>query len=88
MNWDRPILTDSGGIQEEAVSLNKRVLVLRDKTERIEGIDSGNLIIDKNNIADYVSKLLTEENIDISNNANVYGDGTASEKIVDILKKI
>lgn len=82
------VITDSGGIQEEAVSLNKRVLVLRDKTERIEGIDSGNLIIDKNNIADYVSKLLTEENIDISNNANVYGDGTASEKIVDILKKI
>ena len=43
MNWDRPILTDSGGIQEEAPSLGKPVLVMRDTTERREGISAGTL---------------------------------------------
>ena len=87
------ILTDSGGIQEEAPSLGKPVLVLRDTTERPEGIDAGTLKLvgtDENVIYEETKKLLTDkETYDkMSNASNPYGDGHASERIVDaIIKK-
>mgnify|MGYP000103922297 CR=1 FL=1 len=94
MNWDRPILTDSGGIQEEAPSLGKPVLVLRDTTERPEGIKAGTLKLvgtDEETIYNETKKLLTDkkEYEKMSKASNPYGDGHASEKIVDaILEKM
>lgn len=84
------ILTDSGGIQEEAPSLGKPVLVMRDTTERPEGIKAGTLKLvgtDTNNIYEEVKKLLDnkEEYDKMSKAQNPYGDGQASKKIVDIL---
>lgn len=87
------ILTDSGGIQEEAPSLGKPVLVLRDTTERPEGIDAGTLKLvgtDEDVIYQETVKLLTdeEEYNKMSKSANPYGDGEASKRIVDaIIKK-
>lgn len=84
------VVTDSGGIQEEAPSLGKPVLVLREVTERTEGIAAGTAILvgtDKNNIIRHVSELL--ENGDtyqrMANAVNPYGDGTSAAKIIDIL---
>ena len=82
------ILTDSGGIQEEAPSLGKPVLVLRDTTERPEGIEAGTLKLvgtDENVIYNETKKLLLnkEEYIKMSKANNPYGDGFASRKIVD-----
>lgn len=82
------ILTDSGGIQEEAPSLGKPVLVLRDTTERPEGISAGTLKlvgIDENNIYNETIKLLLDNNeyLKMSKANNPYGDGFASQKIVD-----
>lgn len=87
------IMTDSGGIQEEAPSLGKPVLVLRDTTERPEGIKAGTLKLvgtDENNIYNEAKRLLTDskEYNKMSKASNPYGDGTASKKIVDcIIKK-
>ena len=87
------ILTDSGGIQEEAPSLGKPVLVLRDTTERPEGIDAGTLKLvgtDEEVIYEETKKLLTDrkEYENMSKASNPYGDGHASERIVDsIIKK-
>lgn len=87
------ILTDSGGIQEEAPSLGKPVLVLRDTTERPEGIKAGTLKLvgtDEETIYNETKKLLTDkkEYEKMSKASNPYGDGHASEKIVDaILEK-
>ena len=87
------ILSDSGGIQEEAPSLGKPVLVLRDTTERPEGIAAGTLKLvgtDEEVIYNEVKKLLTdnEEYDKMSKASNPYGDGHASERIVDaIIKK-
>lgn len=87
------IMTDSGGIQEEAPSLGKPVLVLRDTTERPEGIEAGTLKLvgtDENIIYQEAKKLLTDSNEyeAMSHATNPYGDGHASERIVDaILKK-
>lgn len=87
------ILTDSGGIQEEAPSLGKPVLVLRDTTERPEGIEAGTLKLVGTNediIYQETKKLLTdeEEYKKMSNASNPYGDGHASERITDaIIKK-
>lgn len=86
------ILTDSGGIQEEAPSLGKSVLVLRDTTERPEGIKSGTLKLvgtDEETIYEEVNKLLSDhkEYSKMSNASNPYGDGTASKQIADILEK-
>ena len=82
------ILTDSGGIQEEAPSLGKPVLVLRDTTERPEGIDAGTLKLvgtDENTIYNETIKLLldNDEYLKMSKANNPYGDGFASKKIVD-----
>ena len=82
------ILTDSGGIQEEAPSLGKPVLVLRDTTERPEGIEAGTLKLvgtDEEIIYRETTKLLKdkEEYNKMSKSTNPYGDGTASKQIVD-----
>ncbi len=84
------ILTDSGGIQEEAPSLGKPVLVMRDTTERPEGIEAGTLKLvgtDENTIYSNFKLLLEdeEEYSKMSNASNPYGDGTASVKIANIL---
>ena len=86
------ILTDSGGIQEEAPSLGKPVLVMRDTTERPEGIKAGTLKLvgtDEENIYRHFKRLLesTEEYAKMSNAANPYGDGFASTRIADILTR-
>ena len=86
------ILSDSGGIQEEAPSLGKPVLVLRDTTERPEGIKAGTLKLagtDENKIYELTKELLTNEEVynSMSYASNPYGDGHASEKITDIIIK-
>ena len=87
MNECKIILTDSGGIQEEAPSLGKPVLVMRDTTERPEAVDAGTVKLvgtDKTQIASEVQKLLcdTNEYLRMSDAYNPYGDGKASERIV------
>lgn len=84
------ILTDSGGIQEEAPSLGKPVLVLRDTTERPEGIEAGTLkLVGTNEEAIYKEtvKLLNDkkEYDKMSKASNPYGDGKASKRIVDAI---
>ena len=84
------ILTDSGGIQEEAPSLGKPVLVMRDTTERPEGIKAGTLkLVGTNEETIYNNfKLLLENEEEYKKMAyasNPYGDGTACEKIANIL---
>lgn len=86
------ILTDSGGVQEEAPSLGKPVLVMRDTTERPEGIEAGTLKLTGTNretIYNEFKRLLTdeEEYTRMSKASNPYGDGFASKRIADILEK-
>ncbi len=86
------VLTDSGGIQEEAPSLGKPVLVLRDTTERPEGIDAGTLKLAGTNeetIYKLIKELLTNKKMydKMSLASNPYGDGHASKKIVDAIIK-
>ena len=93
MNRAKIIITDSGGVQEEAPSLGKPVLVMRDTTERPEAVDAGTVILvgtDKN--------LIVTEALDLLNNAdrfekmsrlhNPYGDGKACERIVNFINKL
>lgn len=84
------ILTDSGGIQEEAPSLGKPVLVLRDTTERPEGIEAGTLKlagVEEETIYDLTKELLTDSALynQMAQASNPYGDGHASERIVEAL---
>ncbi|BFJ84796.1 UDP-N-acetylglucosamine 2-epimerase (non-hydrolyzing) [Ruthenibacterium sp. TH_2024_36131] len=84
------ILTDSGGIQEEAPSLGKPVLVMRDTTERPEGIAAGTLKLvgtDEEKIYEEFNRLLLDQNAygAMSKASNPYGDGHACERIADIL---
>lgn len=86
------ILTDSGGIQEEAPSLGKPVLVMRDTTERPEGVEAGTLKLvgtDEATIYKYFKLLLEDEDEyrQMSNASNPYGDGFASQRIADIIEK-
>ena len=86
------ILTDSGGIQEEAPSLGKPVLVMRDSTERPEGVASGVIRLvgtDPSRIRGAVAELLDDPGAygTIANSANPYGDGQASQRIVEILRQ-
>ena len=85
------ILTDSGGIQEEAPSLGKPVLVMRDTTERPEGIAAGTLRLvgtDEQVIYDSFKELLEDSEAydKMSHASNPYGDGTACRQIADILE--
>ncbi|MCX5808267.1 MAG: UDP-N-acetylglucosamine 2-epimerase (non-hydrolyzing) [Proteobacteria bacterium] len=93
MNESYLILTDSGGIQEEAPSLGKPVLVMRNTTERPEGIEAGVVKLvgtEKEDIIRNTMELLDNQMLyeKMSQSANPYGDGRASEKIVDILSSV
>lgn len=92
LNASYLILTDSGGIQEEAPSLGKPVLVMRDTTERPEGIAAGTLkLVGTNEETIYEAFNLLLSNKDeynkMSKASNPYGDGLASKRIADILEK-
>ena len=85
------VLTDSGGIQEEAPGLGKPVLVMRNTTERPEALESGTVKLvgtDYEKIVSNVSRLLDDSSFyaEMSNAVNPYGDGHASERIVSFLK--
>ena len=85
------VLTDSGGIQEEAPGLGKPVLVMRDTTERPEALDAGTVKLvgtDYGKITASVSSLLDSHDAynEMSKAINPYGDGTASQRIVKIIK--
>jgi len=87
MNKSYFLLTDSGGIQEEAPGLGKPVLLMRDTTERPEAVDSGTVLLvgtDPDKIQSAVSTLLEDKSayLSMSNADNPYGDGLASERIV------
>lgn len=86
------VLTDSGGIQEEAPSLGKPVLVMREHTERQEGVDAGTARLvgtDEDLIYNSAAALLSDKSAyaAMANAVNPYGDGTASSQIIKILKK-
>jgi UDP-N-acetylglucosamine 2-epimerase (non-hydrolysing) len=92
MNKSYIIITDSGGVQEEAPSLGKPVLVMRDITERPEAVDAGTVILVGTNqlkITETACKLLddAEYYIQMSGKHNPYGDGLASDRIVKILNE-
>lgn len=87
------VLTDSGGIQEEAPSLGKPVLVMRDVTERPEAVDAGTVILvgaNRERIVANVSELLENDATykRMSRAHNPYGDGSACERIIDVLRRI
>ena len=92
MNQSYLILTDSGGIQEEAPSLGKPVLVLREVTERPEAVEQGTVILVGTNYESIVKKT----NLLLSNNhyykrmtriQNPYGDGNACSRIIEFILK-
>jgi UDP-N-acetylglucosamine 2-epimerase (non-hydrolysing) len=90
MNRARLIMTDSGGIQEEAPSIGKPVVVLRDRTERVEALDAGTAILvgtDPERIQTAVEALMSDEQLydSIAARENPYGDGRASQRILDVL---
>jgi len=93
MNRSKIIITDSGGVQEEAPSIGKPVLVMRDTTERPEAVEAGTVLLVGTNENLIVSKALdilkNEDNfIKMSKLHNPYGDGFASKRIVDFIKNI
>jgi len=93
MNRSRIIITDSGGVQEEAPSLGKPVLVMRETTERPEAVDAGTVILVGTKEDLIVSKALdllnNEENFErMSKLHNPYGDGKASERIIQFIKEL
>ncbi len=91
MSHSKLILTDSGGVQEEAPSLGKPVLVMRDTTERPEGVDAGTVKLvgaDAEAIISNAVRLLEDKEAyqAMANAQNPYGDGHASERIVEALR--
>lgn len=93
MDKSHIIITDSGGVQEEAPSLGKPVLVMRDTTERPEAVDAGTVLLvgtDTEKIISEANKLLTDESSyhKMSKLHNPYGDGTACDKIVTCMSKL
>ena len=93
MNKSKLLLTDSGGIQEEATAIKKPILIMRDTTERPEAVETGAVKLvgtNYNLIVNEVSDLLTNtsEYRLIENRESPYGDGTAAERIVAILTEI
>ncbi len=90
MNRAHIILTDSGGVQEEAPSLGKAVLVMRNTTERSEAVTAGTVKLvgtDKDRIIEQTSLLLTDSDhySQMTNSYNPYGEGNSAKLIVDIL---
>jgi UDP-N-acetylglucosamine 2-epimerase (non-hydrolysing) len=90
MNRADLVLTDSGGVQEEAPSLGKPVLVMRNTTERPEGVDAGNARLvgtDLDAIVSSLRELLGSEDAynAMSNAKNPYGDGTSAKQIIDLI---
>ncbi len=86
------ILTDSGGVQEEAPSLGKPVLVMRDTTERREAVEAGTVVLvgpHRDKIAAYAEKLLDDDAYyeSMARAHNPYGDGRAAGRIVEVLKQ-
>lgn len=84
------VLTDSGGLQEEAPSIGKPVIVLRENTERPEGLRAGTAILagtDENKVFEIASLLLRDNDVyeKMAKAVNPYGDGKASDRIVDII---
>jgi len=93
MNQSHIVLTDSGGIQEEAPSLGKPVLVMRDVTERMEGVHAGTAKLvgtDYDKIVSETELLLTDQHAyeTMAKSVNPYGDGTTSQQVLDYLKSI
>ena len=87
------IITDSGGVQEEAPSLGKPVLVMRDTTERPEAVEAGTVLLvgtDKNKIIEEANRLLNNEEAysNMSKLHNPYGDGKACDRIVEFVRDI
>lgn len=87
------VMTDSGGIQEEAPSLGKPVLLMRDITERTEAVEAGTVLLvgaNKKRIVDGVSRLLIDEEhyLRMSQSHNPYGDGNACVRILNVLRNI
>lgn len=85
------VLTDSGGLQEEAPALNVPVLVLRNKTERPEGLEAGTLKVvgtEKNSIKDSIHELINNRELyqEMADAINPYGDGFASKRIIQSIK--
>jgi len=92
MNQAKLILTDSGGIQEEAPSLGKPVLVMRDTTERPEAVTAGTVRLvgtDDKKIIDETTRLLTDQAAyeEMARAHNPYGDGKAAERITELCKR-
>ena len=88
----RLVLTDSGGVQEEAPSLGKPVLVMRDNTERPEGVVAGTALLTGPNaqaIVRHVTRLLTDEVAyrSMASARNPYGDGYAARRIVKRMRR-
>ena len=93
MNRSKIIITDSGGVQEEAPSLGKPVLVMRDTTERPEAVEVGTVLLVGTN-----EELIVSKSLGLLNNADIfvkmsklhnpYGDGLASNRIVNFIKNI
>ena len=93
MNRSHLIITDSGGVQEEAPSLGKPVLVMRDTTERPEAVAAGTVrLVGANRerlVAEAHRLLVDPQAYDAMNRAhNPYGDGNAAMRVVDTIKKI
>ena len=93
MNQSYLIITDSGGVQEEAPSLGKPVLVMRDTTERPEAVDAGTVILvgtDTNKIIKETQELLDnlKKYKSMSSLHNPYGDGKASERIIEFISNL
>ena len=86
------VLTDSGGVQEEAPGLGKPVLVMRDTTERPEGVDAGTVRLigaNRTNIVRFVSELIDDPAVyrEMSEAVNPYGDGFAAERICEAIHR-
>ncbi len=90
LNKSYMVMTDSGGLQEEVPSMGKPVLVLRNVTERPEGVEAGTLRLagtEKNNIINLARELLdsSEEYKKMAKATNPFGDGMASRRILTVL---
>ena len=93
MNKSYIIITDSGGVQEEAPSLGKPVLVMRDTTERPEAVEAGTVILvgtDTNKIVTHTQELLDDSEVyqQMSSLHNPYGDGEACQRIIEFISNL